>query len=219
LVRGAQAAFPETRFLAVRFGNVLGSNGSVVPIFERQLREGRPLTVTHPEVTRYFMTIAEAVQLVLQASLLTEARGRVAMLDMGKPVKILDLAKKMIRLSGVDAASARVVYTGLQPGEKLHEELAAPDEATEETTIPKVRLVGGAAGAPEAENGAGQGPWSAVLEALTGGLDPKAQDGSTLPEAVWGLLDLLEGRTRAEAPTTTARSQARPMPLLEKAAS
>lgn len=143
LVRHAQSKFPKTNFMAVRFGNVLGSNGSVVPIFQRQLAEGRPLTVTHPDVTRYFMTIAEAVQLVLQASLLQEARGRVAMLDMGEPVKIVDLARKMIRLSGLDPAEARIVFTGLNPGEKLHEELAAPEEVTEATRNPKVRLVGG----------------------------------------------------------------------------
>jgi FlaA1/EpsC-like NDP-sugar epimerase len=141
LIRHAQSTYPNTNYLAVRFGNVLGSNGSVVPIFQKQLAEGRPLTVTHPEVTRYFMTIAEAVQLVLQASLLPEARGRVAMLDMGAPVRIVDLARKMIRLSGADTSSSKIVFTGLQQGEKLHEELAAPEEAWSPTRNPKVRVI------------------------------------------------------------------------------
>ncbi|MBT8404881.1 MAG: polysaccharide biosynthesis protein [Gemmatimonadetes bacterium] len=132
----------ETAFSAVRFGNVLGSRGSVVPLFERQLAAGLPLTVTHPEVTRYFMTIAEAVQLVLQASLLPEARGRIAMLEMGDPVKILDLARKLIRLKGLrEGVDARIEFGGLRPGEKLHEELAAPDEATVTTAVERVRMI------------------------------------------------------------------------------
>jgi FlaA1/EpsC-like NDP-sugar epimerase len=132
----------DTAFSAVRFGNVLGSRGSVVPLFERQLAAGRPLTVTHPEVTRYFMTIAEAVQLVLQASLLPEASGRIAMLEMGDPVRILDLARELIRLKGLrEGVDARIEFGQLRPGEKLHEELAAPDETTVTTEVERVRIV------------------------------------------------------------------------------
>jgi FlaA1/EpsC-like NDP-sugar epimerase len=141
IVLDLQQRFPATAYGAVRFGNVLGSNGSVIPIFERQLREGLPLTVTHPDATRYFMTIPEAVQLILQASLLDEFRGHIAMLEMGEPVRIADLAMNLLRLSGVQDAEDRVVYTGLRPGEKLHEELAAPDEEAYPTPVAKVRVL------------------------------------------------------------------------------
>jgi FlaA1/EpsC-like NDP-sugar epimerase len=137
-----QARAPRTAYAAVRFGNVMGSAGSVIAIFRSQIEAGKPLTVTHPEATRYFMTIPEAVQLILQASLLPEVRGRVAMLEMGEPVRILDLAENMLRISGVARRNGnRFVFTGLRPGEKLHEELLAPDESTTPTSIPKVRLV------------------------------------------------------------------------------
>ena len=129
-------------FRAVRFGNVLGSDGSVIPLFKRQLAAGQPLTVTHPEVTRYFMTIPEAVQLVLQAAALPEAAGRISMLEMGEPVRIVDLAENLVRLSGLDPhTDVRIVFTGLRPGEKLHEELVSELEASVPTTVPKVRVV------------------------------------------------------------------------------
>lgn len=134
-----QDRHPATVFAAVRFGNVLGSNGSVIPIFRRQLAEGRPLTVTHPDVTRYFMTIPEAVQLVLQASLLPEIRGHIAMLEMGEPVRIVDLAENLLRLSGINPT--HIVFSGLRPGEKLHEELVAPEEEAIATSIDRVRLI------------------------------------------------------------------------------
>jgi FlaA1/EpsC-like NDP-sugar epimerase len=136
-----QSRYPGTMFAAVRFGNVLGSSGSVIPIFREQIEAGKPLTVTHPEVTRYFMTIPEAVHLILQASLLPEMHGRIAMLEMGEPIRILDLAKNLLRLSGLPANNGRLLFTGLRWGEKLHEELTAPDETTAPTAISKVRLV------------------------------------------------------------------------------
>ena len=137
-----QARYPKTAFGAVRFGNVLGSNGSVIPLFKRQLDAGEPLTVTHEAVTRFFMTIPEAVQLILHASLLPKIRGGIAMLEMGEPVPIIELAKDLLRLSGKSARLGRdIVITGLRPGEKLHEELAAPDEKAIQTGIEKVNLL------------------------------------------------------------------------------
>ena len=127
---------------AVRFGNVLGSDGSVIPLFQRQLAAGEPLTVTDPAMTRYFMTIPEAVQLVLQAAVLPEVVGRIAMLEMGEPVRILDLAEQVIRLAGrVPYGDVRIVFTGLRPGEKLHEELTSDIERTFATSVEKVRVV------------------------------------------------------------------------------
>ena len=131
-----------TDFRAVRFGNVLGSEGSVVPIFKRQLASGGQLTVTDPAVTRYFMTIPEAVQLVLQAAILPEASGRVAMLDMGEPVRIAELAENLIRLSGLEPnRDVQITFTGLRPGEKLHEDLMSAYEEGIATSIPQVRTV------------------------------------------------------------------------------
>ena len=131
-----------TDFRAVRFGNVLGSDGSVIPLFKRQLARGGPLTVTHPEVTRYFMTIPEASQLVLTAAILPEAAGRVSMLEMGEPVRIRDLAENLIRLSGLEpGVDVDITYTGLRPGEKLYEELMGAVEATVPTQVEKIRIV------------------------------------------------------------------------------
>ena len=131
-----------TDFRAVRFGNVLGSDGSVIPVFKRQLAAGQPITVTHPEVTRYFMTIPEAVQLVLQSAALPDAGGRICMLEMGEPVRIVELAENLIRLSGLEPyTDVPIVFTGLRPGEKLHEELMEAREATVPTAISKVRVV------------------------------------------------------------------------------
>jgi FlaA1/EpsC-like NDP-sugar epimerase len=129
-----------TRFVTTRFGNVLGSNGSVIPIFQKQIEDGGPVTVTHPEITRYFMTIPEACQLVLEAGAMSKG-GEIFMFDMGQPVRIVELAQKMIRLSGFQPdKEIEIVFTGLRPGEKLFEELLSSSENTLPTHHPRIMI-------------------------------------------------------------------------------
>ena len=132
----------QTCFVMVRFGNVLGSTGSVIPKFREQIAKGGPITITHPDMTRYFMSIPEAAQLVLQAGLMggTKGGGEIFVLDMGDPVKIVDLANDLIHLSGLGEDDVRIVFSGLRPGEKLHEELLAASENTFPTLHQKLRI-------------------------------------------------------------------------------
>jgi len=158
-----------TRFIAVRFGNVLGSSGSVIPIFKKQIAEGGPVTVTHPEVTRYFMTIPEAVGLVLQTAVMGKG-GEIFVLDMGKPVKIVDLAKQLIELSGLRPdEDIEIKFIGMRPGEKLYEELQHHSEHLQPTAHPRIMLLtsGGSAATTD-----WAGRCISEIEDRTGQLDP-----------------------------------------------
>jgi FlaA1/EpsC-like NDP-sugar epimerase len=130
----------KTRFITTRFGNVLGSNGSVVTLFKNQLNNGGPITITHPDVTRYFMTIPEACSLVLEAGTMGKG-GEIFVFDMGESVKIIELAKKMIKLSGLELGrDIQIVFTGMRPGEKLYEELLNDKESILPTHHPKIKI-------------------------------------------------------------------------------
>jgi FlaA1/EpsC-like NDP-sugar epimerase len=186
-----------TRFVAVRFGNVLNSSGSVIPIFRKQIERGGPVTVTHPEMTRYFMTIPEAVSLVVQAGAIG-GRGQVFVLDMGEPVRIIDLAQNMIRLSGKEprlpndtvttARDVKITFIGSKAGEKIHEELWSEDESVGETTHPKILRLSRAPVDPE---------WLAgQLEEL----EQLADEGDTL-EVVGKLRNVVSNPQRVELPS------------------
>jgi FlaA1/EpsC-like NDP-sugar epimerase len=130
----------KTKFITTRFGNVIGSTGSVVPLFQKQIEKGGPVTVTHPEITRYFMTIHEAASLILQAGSMGKG-GEIFVLDMGEPVLIHDLAKQLIKLSGLTPGDdIEIVYTGLRPGEKLFEEILHESEDLQKTSHEKLFL-------------------------------------------------------------------------------
>ena len=202
---------PRTRFMTVRFGNVLGSSGSVIPLFERQLERGGPITVTHPEIERYFMTIREAVELILQASAHSvgqdDERGLIFVLDMGKPIRIMDVARQMIRLSGLDPdRDVKISIVGLRPGEKLFEELFDASERR----LPAVTAgVFGAASKP------------IPLDRVVQGLDTlsEAADRNDMSAVCTVLEDLIPGYRQSGEMATAAISSAGKAPLLALAES
>ena len=153
----------RTEFIAVRFGNVIGSSGSVIPIFRDQINRGGPVTITHPEMSRYFMSITEASQLILQAGSMRGETGQIFLLDMGKPVRIKDMANDLIRLSGFEPEKdIPIVYTGLRPGEKLYEELVSKEEKAQATDHKKIMVL---------NNGTNNMPWSIMKREIQSLID------------------------------------------------
>ncbi|HET9982420.1 MAG TPA: nucleoside-diphosphate sugar epimerase/dehydratase [Longimicrobiales bacterium] len=200
-----------TDFRVVRFGNVLGSAGSVVPLFRRQLAAGGPLTVTDPRMTRYFMTIPEAAQLVLRANALPEAAGRIAMLDMGEPVPIVQLAEDVARLSGFEPYTEMpIVFTGLRPGEKLHEALSSAMEAASPSPVEKIRLL--------EPNETDSGAIEAGLDGLRGALAALDRErmlrriGTLVPECVDPLRSAVRAASESARLCRRLRSSTAPAP-------
>ena len=196
----------------MRFGNVLNSSGSVIPIFRKQIERGGPVTVTHPEMTRYFMTIPEAVSLVVQAGAIG-GRGQVFVLDMGEPVRIVDLAQNMIRLSGKEprlpddpttsSRDVRIAFIGSRAGEKLHEELWSEDDSVGATTHPKILRLSRPPVDPD---------W---LEGQLAELERLADEGDTL-EVVGKLRNVVRDPRRLEAPVPRAAAEARPLDVQQR---
>jgi FlaA1/EpsC-like NDP-sugar epimerase len=196
------ADHPGTRFMAVRFGNVLGSSGSVIPKFKEQIARGGPITLTHPEIIRYFMTIPEAVRLLLQAAAIGES-GQVLVLDMGEPVKIVELAREMIRLAGHRDGEIAIEISGLRAGEKLYEELLADEEATVPTTVRALRVARLSPGS-ESTN---------ALRGLVGAWSPTAEKSAVhaaceaaIPEYKSGIRASLQRRELSREPPADGRA-------------
>ena len=157
----------KTEFLAVRFGNVIGSSGSVIPIFREQIDRGGPVTITHPEMSRYFMSITEASQLILQAGSMNGNSGQIFLLDMGKPVRIQDMANDLIRLSGFEPEKdIPIIFTGLRPGEKLYEELVSKEEKAQSTDHKKIMVL---------NNGTNNMPWEVMKREIQSLIDISLQ--------------------------------------------
>ncbi len=183
IVRDAASCVKDGQsFVSVRFGNVLGSRGSVIPLFKEQIRRGGPVTETHPEMRRYFMTIPEAAQLVLQAAAM-DSSGTVYVLDMGKPIRIRDLAEDLIRLSGLEPyEDIEIVFTGVRPGEKLYEETLTPEEGTKATAHSKIFFAG--------QEEIGEGFSSKVNELLE---TASRGGGEEILQAINGIVPLVPG--------------------------
>src|SRR5260221_9004283 len=192
------------RCVSVRFGNVLGSNGSVVPVLQKQIRDNQQLTITHPDITRFFMTTCEAVSLVLQGFAIGK-HGDTLLLDMGEPVRILELARTLIRLSGKSEHEVDIRFTGLRDGEKLFEELSYPTEEMHPTSFPKIKQI---RGTPQRwhdiERHLGQ-LRSALSIKNAAGIRAKMKE--IVPEYSNGLDDLPEDTSNLAEPDVTANSQ------------
>jgi FlaA1/EpsC-like NDP-sugar epimerase len=193
-----------THFEIVRFGNVLGSSGSVIPKFRDQIAAGGPITVTHPAIVRYFMSIPEAAQLVLQAACMGQG-GEIFVLDMGEPVRIVDLARNMIRLSGYSESEISIEFTGLRPGEKLYEELLADSESTRPTHHPKIRVAKVSPAVP--------GLWQdlyawLVSEGNFSDAEVRSRIASLLPEyKPWSVVKLAPSQQQSGPPSECGRAE------------